>query len=429
MTDNTLTDDFLKTQSVLYVEDDPDVRELLAQYLRRRVGSLLTAENGEAGLSAYRQHQPDIIITDILMPVMDGLKMAEEIRKLDSDIPIIVTTAFEQTRFLMRAIEIGIDKYVVKPVDADLLMTAIRKCAKRLMAGEKLRLSLKVFENCAEGILITDAKNIIRWVNPAFTLTTGYTPEEVIGRNPRLFSSGRQGAEFYSAMWNKLSTEGNWIGEIWNRRKNGEIYPEWLSVSVLLDAHGKVTHHVAIFSDISERKAAEEKIRHMAYHDPLTGLPNRILLCDRMTMALANAMRKREKLAVMLIDLDNFKNVNDLYGHLMGDKLLQEVSSRLTVLFRASDTISRLGGDEFVVILNEMEETTAAIAAAEKIIRAITPDLAVDGQAMGISPSIGIAIYPQDGLATDELIKKADVAMYHAKRTGGRGFSFFSDSD
>lgn len=429
MSYSELSEDFLKTLTVLYVEDDTDVCEQLSQYLRRRVGTLLVARNGAEGLEIFNTNQPDMIITDILMPVMDGLEMAREIRQTNLNIPIIVTTAFEQSSYLMRSIEIGIDKYVTKPIDTNLLYAAIENCAKRLKADEQLRLAAKVFETSIEAILITDTNNAICWVNPAFTNTTGYSSEESIGQNPRFLSSGRQDAVFYSAMWAEIAKQGYWKGEIWNRRKNGEIYPEWLSVSALTNGRGEVTHHVGIFSDISERKAAEEQIRHLAQHDPLTGLPNRNLLRDRMEVALANAYRKQEKVALMMLDLDNFKHVNDTYGHQVGDKLLLEVANRLQDLFRASDTVCRLGGDEFVVVLNEMADISDAIRAAEKLLQTIRPDMAIDGQAMGIGPSIGIAVYPHDGADLDGLLRNADIAMYEAKRAGGKGFRFFTETD
>ncbi len=429
MTSKALNQDDLRAFRVVYVEDDEDVREQLAQYLRRRVGKLLVAENGEEGLELYRTEQPDMIVTDILMPVMDGLTMAAEIRKTDFTIPIVVTTAFESTHYFMRSIEIGIDKYVTKPIDTELLYRALQSCAHRIKADEQLQLAYKVFENCAEAILITDAHSNICWVNPAFTVTTGYLEEEVMGKNPRLLSSGLQDKLFYQSMWTEIATKGIWKGEMWNRRKNGEIYPEWLSVSALTDEHGKITHYVGIFSDISERKAAEDQIKHLAQHDPLTGLPNRNLLHDRMNIALAHAIRKQHNIALLLFDLDNFKQVNDKFGHQRGDALLMEVARQLKGGLRASDTICRLGGDEFVILLNEISDITDAIRAAEVVLESIRPDLAINGEVMGISPSIGIAVYPHDGTDLDRLLENADSAMYVAKRAGGNRFHVFNNSE
>ena len=418
--------DFLKNMTVLYVEDDLDVQEQLVRYLRRRVGELLIASNGAEALSIYRQQRPDIIVTDIMMPVMDGLALAAEIRKTDTSIPIILTTAFENSNYFMRSIEIGVDRYVTKPIDIELLNAALQKSAVRIRADQEVRLASKVFDNSVEAILITDSDNKICWINPAFTATTGYQLDEVIGKNPSILSSGRHDQLFYQQLWLEVEQNASWKGEIWNRRKNGEIFPEWLSISVLSDNLGKPTHYVGIFSDISERKASEEKIKHLAHHDPLTGLPNRNLLQDRIKVALAHAQRKQHTVALMMLDLDKFKQVNDSFGHQVGDALLQEVASRLHALFRASDTVCRLGGDEFVIVLNDISDVADVRRAAKNILDTITPNLLVENCVTGISPSIGIALYPQDGIDIDSLLKHADMAMYTAKRQGGNSFYFFN---
>jgi diguanylate cyclase (GGDEF)-like protein/PAS domain S-box-containing protein len=422
MTNQVFNRDDLKMLSILYVEDDEDIREQMTQYLRRRVGTLLVAKNGVEGLNLYRTEQPDMIVTDILMPIMDGLEMADEIRKTDITIPIIVTTAFESTRYFMRSIEIGIDKYVTKPVDTDLFYRALQSCSHRIKLDKQLQLAYKVFEHCAEGILITDVNKEICWINPSFTEITGYTEECVLGKKPQLLSSGRQDKCFYLAMWAEITEKSCWKGEIWNKRKNGEVYPQWLSINVLLDKHGNITNYVGIFSDISERKAAEDQIRHLANHDPLTGLPNRNLLRDRMAVSLAHAGRKQHKIALLLFDLDNFKHVNDTFGHQTGDTLLLEVANRLKEAIRSCDTICRLGGDEFVIVLDEILDVTDAIRAAEVILEIISPNLAINGQVMGVSPSIGIVLYPHGGADLVTLLKNADAAMYAAKRAGGNRY-------
>lgn len=291
--------EFLKTITVLYVEDDPDAREQLGMFLKRRIGRLITAENGAAGLEAFETHRPHLVITDIQMPVMDGLTMAQKIRKRDPGMPIIVVTAFEQTDYLMRAIEIGMDKYVSKPVDPDRLSAAIQACADRLYAENNIRLAARVFDSSQEAIVITDTENHIISVNRAFTEITGYTAQEAFGQMPLvLLSSGRHDQTFYEKMWEDIAVRGHWRGEIWNRRKNGQIYPEWLSVTTLTDDQGRITHYIGMFSDISDRKLMEDQLRQAQKMEAIGQLAggvahdfNNILMvitgyCDMLKMSL-----------------------------------------------------------------------------------------------------------------------------------------------
>ena len=291
-----------------------------------------------------------------------------------------------------------------------------------------LTLSAKVFENSREAIVIADADNHIITVNQAFTKITGYLPEEVQGKNPKILASGEHGPDFYAAMWQSIRNAGHWQGEIWNRRKNGEVYPEWLSISSVSDEYGKLTHYIGIFADISELKAADERIRFLAQHDALTGLPNRSLLQDRLLQAMANAQRDKEQLAVLFLDLDHFKTINDSLGHHIGDRLLQQVAARLTASVRAIDTVSRQGGDEFVVVLVQLKNPSDAAQLARKILLAISQPYDIDGLELHVTPSIGIAVYPEDGEDTESLIKNADAAMYHAKENGRNNYQYFTEN-
>jgi len=416
---------YLKSLTVLYVEDDEDVRRQLEQFLCRRVGTLITAENGAEGLEAFLTHRPQIVITDVKMPVMDGLSMASEVRKMDETVPVIVTTAFEQTDYLLRSINIGVDQYVTKPVNTDRLYQGLLSCAYRLRVEQRLKLAATVFDNCLEAIVITDADNRIVSANRVFCQITGYGLDEVLGKDPRLLSSGSHDRAFYKALWRELIEKGSWQGEIYNRRKDGSVYPEWLSITTLSDVHGRITNYIGMFSDISKRKAYEEHIRQLAMQDPLTGLPNRHLLKARFEMSVATASRNRQMLALLYVDLDNFKQVNDTLGHHVGDEVLKEVSNRLQGVFRSSDTISRLGGDEFVVVIDAVGRESDAASAADKVLESLAgPMILTEGEVI-VTPSIGIACYPKDGEDLETLIRHADGAMYDAKRSGKNGYRFY----
>ena len=255
------TNNFLKKLILLYVEDDDEARDQLSRFLGRRCGELITASSGMLGLEAFQSRRPHLVVTDIQMPKMDGLEMAAEIRRLDPNVPIIVVTAFEQTDYLMRSIDIGIDKYVTKPVNPDRLHAAMLECAGRLHTEKQLNLAARVFENSQEAIVVTDSENVIVSVNHAFTRITGYTADESLGKTPRFLSSERHDKAFYEKMWKAITSEKCWQGEIWCKRKNGEVYPEWLSITATLDDAGRVIHHIGIFSDISERRHLEEQLR------------------------------------------------------------------------------------------------------------------------------------------------------------------------
>ena len=418
----------LKTISALYVEDDDLIRSAFSEFLRRRVGILYTAANGQEGLELFEQLRPDVVITDILMPVMDGLDMAEAIKKIDPFTPVIVTTAFNESDFFIRAIDIGIDKYVIKPVHTALLVDALVKSAFQVRADAEMRLSATVFETTSEAIMVTDVQNMIVAVNDAFTDVTGYTRDEVMGKNPRFMNSGRHDEDFFQGMWKSLAQSGKWHGEVWNRRKNGEIYPEWISIGAVRDRQERVSHYVAIFTDITERKEAEERVRHLAHYDALTDLPNRTLFFDRLSQALIQARRDETKAAVMFIDLDRFKNINDTLGHSVGDLLLQGVAVRLSQCMRQGDSVSRQGGDEFVVLLPEVSQAEDAALVAQKILSSISQPFHLDGHELRVSCSIGISFYPNDGDDAETLMKNADTAMYRAKDSGRSNYQFyFSD--
>ncbi len=299
-----------------------------------------------------------------------------------------------------------------------------RDITERKRVETDLRIAATAFES-QEGMVVTDADTLILKVNHAFTRITGYTADEAIGHKMTLLKSGLHDADFYNAMWASIHRTGHWQGEIWNRRPDGETYPVWQSITAVKTDDGKVTHYVGTLIDITARKAVEEQMRHIAYHDVLTDLPNRILLADRLQQALAQAKRMTSKLALMYIDLDKFKPVNDNFGHDVGDLLLKDVASRiLTCIRRESDTVARLGGDEFVVLLSNYEHESDLTRLAQNILDALSEPFMIDGKSIIISSSIGIATYPAHGSDTVSLMKHADKAMYQAKHAGRSCFKF-----
>lgn len=303
---------------------------------------------------------------------------------------------------------------------------------ERKQAETELRIAATVFD-AQEGIIITDGDETILRVNRAFTEMTGYASEEVIGKTPRVLKSGRHDANFYAAMWASILHTGSWQGEIWNRRKSGDVYPEWLNITALRQGAGQVTRYVATLHDITERKAAEEAIRHLAFYDALTLLPNRRLLLDRLDHACLVGERSGRVGALLFIDLDRFKDLNDNFGHAVGDLLLQEVARRLRGSVRDLDTVARLGGDEFVVMLEDLGADAAAAERpaadiASKILATLTAPYQLAGQLHQSTPSIGIILFQGQQVPTEEVLRRADLAMYRAKESGRRRFCFFDPS-
>lgn len=414
---------------VLVVEDDAITRFQIQRMVSRIVADVQAAEDGAQGLALWREWHPDLVVTDILMPVMDGLEMGRTIKELDPEAQIIVVSSSSETEHLRRALDIGIDRYVSKPVDERLLRDAIDKCLRDAQRLRELRMARLVFESAGEGVIVTDPDGVIQAVNPAFCEISGYREDEAIGRTPSILSSGHHDAEYYRQMWEHLRGLGRWSGEIVNRRKSGEVYPEWLSIVAVDDAAHATTHYIGLFSDITERKREEDRIRRLAHYDVLTGLPNRILFTDHMQRALARMHRRGGQLAVLYLDLDRFKPVNDLYGHGFGDLVLAEAARRMAACMRETDTISRRGGDEFVATLEASDAKDTAALVSRKLIEAVSQPYRIEGREVSIGASVGVAIYPDDGADAESLLKAADAALYQAKNQGRGDFRFFRDTD
>jgi diguanylate cyclase (GGDEF)-like protein/PAS domain S-box-containing protein len=413
---------------LLLVDDVPSNLHVLVAALRDD-HRIKTATNGAAALDLVaREDRPQLILLDVMMPGMSGIEVLRRLRENPEtrDIPVIFVSADTSEQSQLEGLDLGADDYLTKPVVTTVLRARVRNILQRKRAEAQLRLAAHVFEHSGEAIMVTDRSNCIIEVNPAFSRMTGYTSEEVRGQNPRILSSGRATPEEHRAMWQAIREQGFWQGEMWDRRKDGETYPKLLTISVVRNARGEIDFHIASFANISEQKATEEKIRRVAHHDALTGLPNRLYLQIGLEQTLASAKRENEEVAVMFIDLDRFKIINDTLGHNIGDGLLVEVAQRLKKCMRESDLVARLGGDEFVVALAGDDVVNTAAHVAENILGSLALPYRIEGHVLHSSTSIGISLYPYDGDSIESLMKTADTAMYHAKAMGRNNFQFFS---
>jgi diguanylate cyclase (GGDEF)-like protein/PAS domain S-box-containing protein len=305
------------------------------------------------------------------------------------------------------------------------LLGVTHNITERKKAEEKLKRAASVVSHAHEGILITDASSLIIEVNASFSRITGYTSEEVLGRNPRFLQSGRESSEFYKEMWDTIIATGNWRGEIWNRRKNGEIYFQLLTISAVKDALGIVQHYISLFTDITSVRTYQEQLEHIAHFDSLTNLPNRVLLADRLKQAMAQCQRHNQSLAVAFMDLDGFKVVNDKHGHNVGDELLITVSQRMKDALREGDTLARIGGDEFIAVLVDLGKFEDCELVLKRLLKAASDPVTLGDEIMHVSASIGVTLYPQNKVDAEQLIRHADQAMYVAKQAGKNRFHFF----
>lgn len=421
---------------LLYFEDDASLAFPIKARLTKLGHCVDIAASGEEGLERLSEDQYDLAILNHSMPAYDGLNTLREIQALSHVPPAIIVSDANALDVAVKALRLGAADYIVKNEQEaffELLPSVIQKVLdrERLINAQKEsekrdRIAATVFHNVTEGVLITDTETRIIAVNPAFTSITGYAPEEVIGRTPSLLSSGKHDKAFYRRMWEAIDLTGQWQGEIWNKRKNDDVYPQWLTINAVRDAEGRLLNYIATISDITERKQIEDRLRNLAHYDSLTGLPNRELFSLRLTEALNRTRQSNSGLALLFIGLDRFKAINDSLGHNAGDELLRQVAARLKHSVRDSDVTARLGGDEFTVILENLTEPQKAEVVAQKIIHALSRPVKLHGHQIFISPSIGVAFYPSDATGIDELIKNADRAMSTAKREGRNTFKFYS---
>ncbi|MCU7931716.1 MAG: EAL domain-containing protein [Candidatus Thiodiazotropha sp. (ex Codakia rugifera)] len=421
------------TIQVLIVEDLSYDAELMALRLKDEGIDLnYQRVQGEAAYLEALTNRPDLILCDWHLPQFSGQRALSLLKERDLEIPFIIVSGGIGEEAAIDALRQGANDYVLKDRPAR-LGEAVRRVLddQRLrkdheQAQEMLRLAERAFQNTAEGISVTDVDGHIVSVNPAFESITGYSAAEALGENPRILKSGHHDSAFYRDMWSTLIKTGHWRGEIWNRRKNGDVYPEWLTISAVKDKLGQTTHYVGVFSDITQIKEAQDQINFLAHHDALTQLPNRALFHERFNHALTHAQREKGSLALLFIDLDRFKTVNDSLGHPIGDKVLLEVSKRMNDAIRASDTLARLGGDEFILLLEEETSVQHAAVVARKLMDMFSNPMMIGIHELVVTASIGITLYPNDGDDPDILIRHADRAMYEAKQQGRNTYRFFT---
>ncbi len=435
---------------ILAIDDTPENLLTLGAVLAADF-DLQIATSGAMGLKLAIESPPDLILVDVMMPGMDGFETCRRLKAESAlkNTPVVFVTVMSETESEMQGLALGGADYITKPINVEIARQRIRNLlerealrtkieaqrdmlevllAERQQVEDELRISAVAFAS-QNGMMITDASGVILRVNPAFTRLTGYSAEDAVGQTPAMLKSGRQAPLFYQCMWESVREKGYWQGEIWNRRKSGLIYAEMLTITGIFASDGNISHYVASFTDITEDKEAEAEIHRLAYYDPLTRLPNRRLLHDRLGQAVAAAGRSRLYGVIFLIDLDNFKALNDTRGHDVGDLLLVEVASRLSAVVREGDTVARQGGDEFVVLMEGMAadiEDAAALAKqlGEKLQDATKRPFLLGDYEYHCKFSIGVGLF-QGHDSVEDLFKHADLALYQAKNTGRNGMRFF----
>jgi len=416
--------ELLKEMTLLSIDDEPSQKELV-HCLGRVVGGIYRATNKSEGLRLFQEKQPSLVIIGSHFLDKDGLSMISNFKCDDSAVPIIIASDRGMTLSTEQLFELGIKRYLMKPFLADKVIGTVKSCLHYQKNKHNLNLSSFIFNSSSLAMTITSKDKMIVAVNSSFCRITGFSEEDVIGRNPKLLSSGKHDAKFYCAMWDCINTTHEWSGEIWNKRRNGELFLEWVTINAITNTRGEVTNYISVFSDITERNATEEAIHKLTYHDPLTLLPNRRLFLDRLGQEVRKVGRSQQKVAVLFVDLDNFKDINDTLGHDVGDNVLKQVATKLTGCVRGSDSVARFGGDEFTICLINLKSVEDAGSVAQTILNEVKKPFTVNDEKFYLSVSIGISIYPDDSVHCSDLIKHADQAMFVTKRNGRSGFHYF----
>ncbi len=405
----------------------------------------------------------DVVLVDQAIEGQSGLALCKDLLARRLSIPMVFLAEAGSESAAVEALKVGVDDYIVKGLgekytallpytiealvkkrrasrlasDLDASLQKERNALGDLQAADmidkrrltdRLEIAEKVIETTFEGVMVTDQNGVITYVNPAFSEITGYPYKELIGRKPNILKSFLHDQDFYKKMWQSLIGTGQWQGEIWNRRKSGEIYPARLNISAIGDRKQRLRQYVSVYYDITDIKQSEMEINYKAHHDALTGLPNRLLFYDRLNHTISRAKRNNNIFALLFIDLDDFKNINNSLGHPVGDLLLKEVALRLKACARRGDTVSRLGGDEFAIILDRIARAPEAADFSRRVVEALSQPFCYREERLYSSVSLGISLYPEDGETGECLLKNADTAMYHAKDMGKNNYHFFTES-
>lgn len=420
---------------VLYVEDSRSQREVTQAMLEEKGVVVDSFASAEEAWEYFLKYDYDVVVTDVVLEgTMSGLVFVNQIRRQigeKGNVPILAVTAFDDKTRRIELFHLGVTEYIVKPVLEEELSVRVRSLIqkKKLMTvDDERQLASIVFQKSKEAMLICDESASIIGINPAFTEITGYTEKEVYGKNPKILSSGKNGKQFYKAMWKDINETGHWHGEVWNKRKNGEEYAERLTLDTIRNEKGEVYRYIALFSDITESKKTEKLVWAQANYDPLTKLPNRQMLNKQLQLDINKAQETQQKLALLSLGLDKFKEINDALGHTFGDLLLCEAAKRILACVQKQGIVARLNGDEFGIILPELADLQSVDRIAQDITETVSKPFFLSEEKVFISVSTGISIYPDDATGQDELLKNSGQAMQAAKELGRNRFNFFTKS-
>jgi len=413
----------LKNEVLLSI--DKDDQKDLVRLLERVMGRVLVAKNEKDSIRVFLTSKPSLIIVDSKFLEEGHWPMLRTFMQHDPNLSIIISHSAGDVLATEKMFELGVSGYLKKPFQEEAVENVITRCLHEKRTGDFIRLSSRVFNSSSLAMTITDkSANIIK-VNDAFVRISGYREEDVIGRNPKLLNSGKHDREFYQKIWESIYSYHHWSGEIWNKRRNGELFLEWITINAITDDNGEIVNYISVFSDITERRATEEAIHKLTFHDPLTSLPNRCLFLDRLNQKLTEAKRSQTQLALLFVDLDHFKDINDILGHDVGDIVLKQLSIKLLATVRDSDAIARFGGDEFAIFLTGIKSTADIDVIAQSILKEIKKPFTVEGEKFYLTASIGVALSPGDSNNALDLIKHADQAMFACKQDGRNGFQYF----